>query len=162
MNEYLIKPVAFIRTPFQTQEGTPIQPFAARDVEGQVEVLPEYREALADLEGFERVWLIYWFDRARPYSPTVIPYRDTIPHGLFATRAPTRPNPLGLSLVRLAGIDHPAGLLRVLDVDLLDGTPIIDIKPYVPQYDAFPDSKAGWHEKSTVNRTVADKRFDKE
>jgi tRNA-Thr(GGU) m(6)t(6)A37 methyltransferase TsaA len=161
MNDLTIHPIGVARTPHLTTVGSPIQPFAAKDVAGVIEVLPEYRAALADLEGFERVHLLYWFDRAKPFAPRVIPFRDTVERGLFATRAPTRPNPIGLSVVRLAGVDQAAGLVHVLDVDLLDGTPVIDIKPYVPQYDAFPGSKAGWHEQSQVERAVSDNRFEK-
>jgi tRNA (adenine37-N6)-methyltransferase len=158
---FTVVPIGFARTPFQVQEGTPIQPFAARDVPGTIEILPPYRTALADVEGFERLWLLYWCDRAKLFSPRVIPYRDTVERGLFATRAPTRPNPIALSVVRLVSVNQETGQLCVLDVDLLDGTPIIDVKPYVPQYDSFPSSKAGWHEASTSKRRSADDRFAK-
>jgi tRNA (adenine37-N6)-methyltransferase len=158
---FTVIPIGFARTPFHVQEGTPIQPFAAHDVQGTIEILPPYRTALADVAGFERLWLLYWCDRAKPFAPKVIPYRDTVERGLFATRAPTRPNPIALSVVRIVSVDQQTGHLSVLDVDLLDGTPIIDIKPYVPQYDAFPDSKAGWHAQSTSERRTADNRFEK-
>jgi len=161
MEALTIRPIGFIRTPHKTQEGTPIQPSAAKDVEGTIEILPEFRDALADVQGFERLWLIYWFDRAKSFRPRVIPYRDTVERGLFATRAPSRPNPLGLSCVRLVEVSVEAGTLRLLDVDLLDGTPIIDIKPYVSQYDSFPNSKGGWHEQSDSSRLSADDRFQK-
>jgi tRNA (adenine37-N6)-methyltransferase len=146
-----------IRTPFIEASGTPIQPAYSQGAEGRVIVDAPFSDALDDVEGFERVWLIYWMDRAAPFKPRVIPYRDTRERGLFATRSPCRPNPIGLSVVRLVGRD--GGTLRVLDVDILDNTPLLDIKPYVPEFDACPASKAGWFEQCGVDRKVADERF---
>lgn len=162
MKTLTVHPIGFIKTPHKAQAGTPIQPFAAEKAEGVITILPEYSDALADLAGFDRIWLIYWFDRAKPFALRVVPYRDTVGRGLFATRAPSRPNPLGLSVVRLAGVDCEKGELRVLDVDLLDGTPIFDIKPYIPLYDAFPDAKTGWLDNSIIERRQADQRFERE
>ena len=116
-----------------------------------------FADALDDIEGFERVWLIYWMDRVVAFQPRVVPYRDTREHGLFATRSPCRPNPIGLSVVRL--LSREAGVLHVADVDMLDGTPLLDIKPYVPEFDAHPSAKAGWFETGGVDRRVADGRF---
>ena len=144
-------------TPFQTPEGTPIQTVFGQGIEATVTVREEYAPALADIEGFERLWLLYWFDRAGPFTPLVVPYRDDVPHGLFATRSPARPSAIGLSVVRL--LERRGAVLRVADIDVLDGTPLIDIKPYVPQFDAFPGSKAGWCDRSGVDRTIADARF---
>jgi len=152
-----LTPIGSIRSPFQEPAGTPIQPAFAGEAEGIVEVLPEYAEGLRDLDGFERIWLIYWLDRAPPPRLLVMPFRDDVHRGLFATRAPCRPNPIGLSCVRLLGIER--NLLTVGGVDILDGTPVLDIKPYVPQFDAFPQSRAGWLEKGGNNRTLADHRF---
>ena len=152
-----LAPIGIVRSPHLTPAGTPIQPTYAEQYEGRIIVDPLFEKALADLEGFERIWLIYWFDRAGPYRPCVIPYRDTREHGLFATRSPCRPNPIGLSVVRLLG---RKGLeLRVRGLDLLDGTPILDIKPYVPEFDAHPSSKAGWLDERREDRTEADGRF---
>jgi len=149
--------IGTIHTPFQTPEGTPIQTVFGQGIEATVTVREEYAPALADIEGFERLWLVYWFDRAGPYAPLVVPYRDDVPHGLFATRSPARPSAIGLSVVRL--LERRGAVLRVADIDVLDGTPLIDIKPYVPQFDAFPGSKAGWCDRSGVDRTIADARF---
>jgi tRNA-Thr(GGU) m(6)t(6)A37 methyltransferase TsaA len=113
--------------------------------------------ALEDIEEFERVWLVYWFDRAGPFKPRVVPYRDTREHGLFATRSPCRPNPIGLSVVRVLG--RHGRTLRVSGIDVLDGTPLLDIKPYVPAFDAYPSSKAGWLDESHEHRELADGRF---
>jgi tRNA-Thr(GGU) m(6)t(6)A37 methyltransferase TsaA len=122
-----------------------------------VVVREDLEPALMDVEGFERIWLLYAFDRAGSFEPRVTPYRDTQEHGLFATRAPSRPNPLGISVVRL--IARADNVLRVCDVDVLDGTPLLDIKPYVPEFDAYPDAKAGWLDQRRDERRVADARF---
>ncbi len=152
-----LKPIGVIRSPHLVAAGTPIQPAYAEQCEGQVVVDPAFEEALADLEGFERVWLIYWFDRAGPYKPRVVPYRDNREHGLFATRSPSRPNPIGMSVVRLLG--RKRNLLRVGGIDILDGTPLLDIKPYVPEFDAHSSSKAGWLDEQREDRKEADGRF---
>ena len=152
--------IGTIHTPFQTPEGTPIQTVFGQGIEATVTVREEYAPALADIERFERLWLLYWFDRAGPFAPLVVPYRDDVPHGLFATRSPSRPNPIGVSVVRL--LERRGAVLRVADIDVLDGTPLIDIKPYVPQFDAYPRSKAGWLDCKRVDRTVADTRFHRE
>ena len=146
-----------IRTPFVEATGTPIQACYARDARGQVIVDDAFAAALDDIEGFDRVWLVYWMDRATTFQPRVVPYRDTREHGLFATRSPCRPNPIGLSAVRLVGRD--GSVLHVADVDILDDTPLLDIKPYVPAFDAHPSSKSGWFEACGVDRQVADERF---
>lgn len=114
--------------------------------------------ALDDLEGFERVWLVYCFDRAGPFRPRVVPYREQPgEHGLFATRSPCRPNPIGMSVVLL--VAREGNVLRVRGVDVLDGTPLLDIKPYVPEFDAHPSSKAGWLDECASHHEVADGRF---
>jgi tRNA-Thr(GGU) m(6)t(6)A37 methyltransferase TsaA len=151
------RPIGTIHSPYQSAVGTPIQPAYAEQAEGLVIVYEEYEPALADIEGFERIWLIYWLDRAGPFQHLVVPYRDTREHGLFATRSPCRPNPIGMSAVRLLGRD--GRFLRVSDVDILDGTPLVDIKPYVPEFDAHPSSKAGWLDDRREDRQVADGRF---
>jgi len=153
--------IGVIRSPFRQQEGTPICPAAAEPADGTVEVLPPYRGALQDLAGFERIWLLYWFDRARPFSPLVVPYRDTIKRGLFATRAPARPNPIGISAVRLVSVNLERGELEVQGLDVLDGTPLLDLKPYIPEFDAFPLSRAGWMDEARLGTHLADGRFER-
>jgi len=140
-------------------EGTPIQPAYALGVEGQVIVDEPFALALDDIEGFERIWLIYWMDRVSVFKPRVVPYRDTREHGLFATRSPCRPNAIGMSAVRL--VCREGSILHVVDVDVLDDTPLIDIKPYVPEFDAHPSAKAGWFDTAGEDRKVADNRFHK-
>jgi tRNA-Thr(GGU) m(6)t(6)A37 methyltransferase TsaA len=146
-----------IRTPFVEAPGTPIQAAYAEGFDGSVIVDDVFADALDDIEGFERVWLIYWMDRAVCFKPRVVPYRDTRERGLFATRSPCRPNPIGLSVVRLLG--REGCVLRVAEVDILDDTPLLDIKPYVPEFDAHPSAKAGWFEECGVDCRVADGRF---
>jgi tRNA (adenine37-N6)-methyltransferase len=152
-----LTPIGIIHTPHQHAAGTPIQAALAAGVQGTVEVFAEYAEGLRDLEGFERIWLVYWLDRAKPPQLVVTPYLDTTPRGLFATRAPSRPNPIGLSPVRLLGIS--GNILAVEGVDILDNTPLLDIKPYLPAFDAFQATRIGWCAQALGRTTKADGRF---
>ena len=152
-----LKPIGVIHSPFKEQRGTPIQPPMASGAIGWVEVFPEYEEGLTDLEGFERIWLIYWFDRAGEIRLKVLPYVDNSEHGLFATRAPSRPNHLGFSCVKLLG--RQGCRIDIADVDILDKTPLLDIKPYVPKFDIFQVSRAGWCDKQLPSEKRADTRF---
>jgi tRNA-Thr(GGU) m(6)t(6)A37 methyltransferase TsaA len=152
-----LETIGVIRTPFIEAAGTPIQPAYGSGVEGQVMLEEQYAPALDDVEGFERIWLIYWMDRARPFKPRVVPYRDTQERGLFATRAPNRPNPIGISAVRL--LRREGLVLHIADIDILDGTRLLDIKPYVPEFDSYPHARAGWFDRADVDRRLADARF---
>ncbi len=152
--------IGLIHSPFHEAVGTPIQPVFAEGAEGVVEVFPEYADGLHDLDGFDRIWLLYWFDRAPAPRLQVVPFQDEVRRGLFATRAPCRPNPIGLSCVRLLRVER--NLLTVGGLDVIDGTPLLDIKPYVPQFDGFPQSRAGWLENPHGGRVVADNRFGPE
>ena len=156
-----VKPIGIIHSPFHQATGTPIQPRAAQGAEGTVEVFSEYLPGLKDLEGFERIWLLYWFHRAifEKCDLVVKPYLDDTRRGVFATRAPARPNPIGLSAVRL--LEVRGNLLRVCDVDILNGTPLLDIKPYFPQFDCFKVQRSGWLKGSTLRRAKADNRFER-
>ena len=154
-----LTPIGVIRTPFTEARGTPIQPSEAAGASGTVELYPDFVPGLADIEGFERIWLLYMFDRSRGTRLTVTPFLDTVERGLFATRAPCRPNPVGLSSVRLLAVE--GNLLRVADVDMLDGSPLIDIKPYVPRFDAYPDVRHGWLERASGRPGIADDRFER-
>jgi len=147
-----LKPIGVIHTPWTETQGTPIQPAGAAGITGTVEVFDEYRAGLQDLDGFSHVILLYHFHRSSSFKLTVVPFMDTQPHGLFATRAPNRPNPIGLSIVRLDSIE--GNVLHVRNVDMLDGTPLLDIKPYVPAFDQQRDVKSGWVDE--VNKGVAD------
>lgn len=154
------KPIGTIRTPFKDSKGMPIQPAGAQGTAGMVELLPEYAEGLQDLDGFSHVILLYLFHRARGFNLTVTPFMDSKPRGLFATRAPKRPNPIGLSVVKLLRVE--GAKLHVENIDVIDGTPLLDIKPYVPEFDRPSDPvKVGWLEKLKwqVREKKADNRF---
>jgi tRNA-Thr(GGU) m(6)t(6)A37 methyltransferase TsaA len=135
----------------------PIQPSRAKGTRGTVEVLPEYAEGLADLEGFSHIILIYHFHRSTGHRLKVVPFLDTEERGVFATRAPSRPNAIGLSLVRLVSVEK--NRLSVEGVDILDGTPLLDIKPYVPDFDEKTDVRLGWLEAAQKRTVVSDDRF---
>jgi tRNA (adenine37-N6)-methyltransferase len=153
-----LTPIGVIHSPHQRAEGTPVQAALATGVQGTVEVYPEFAAGLRDLDGFERIWLVYWFDRAKRAELVVTPYLDTTPHGLFATRAPCRPNPVGLSAVRLLGI--VGSVLQVEGLDILDNTPLLDIKPYIPAFDAFEARRIGWCGSAKGGSFAADNRFE--
>jgi tRNA-Thr(GGU) m(6)t(6)A37 methyltransferase TsaA len=154
-----VTPIGLIHSPHREAKGTPIQPRWADGVEGTVQLFPEFIPGLRDLNGFDRIWLLYWFDRARGAQLEVVPYRDTQTHGVFATRAPCRPNPIGLSCVRLLAVEGP--ILRVADLDVLNGTPLLDIKPYLPDCDAFMVEGIGWWSHA-LRPPTADDRFTQE
>lgn len=150
-----MRPIGIIHSPHHDTAQTPIQPVCARGVPGTVEVFADYVEGLADVDGFSHLHLIYWFHRsaavqmgsdppAEPFSLKVVPYLDDVPRGVFATRAPRRPNPIGLSLVRL--VERRGAELHVEDLDVLDGTPLLDIKPYVEGFDLRLGTSGGWTE----------------
>ena len=153
-----LTPIGIIHSPHPRAEGTRIQAALAAGVKGTVEVFPEYAAGLQDLGGFERIWLVYWFDRAKEAELVVTPYLDTTPRGLFATRAPCRPNPIGLSAVRLLGIS--GSVLQVEGLDILDNTPLLDIKPYIPAFDAFEAKRIGWCGNAKGGSVAADGRFE--
>lgn len=137
----------------------PIQPTGASGVEGTIEIEPEYVEGLKDLEGFSHIILLYFFHQTKTTRLTVTPFLDTQMRGVFATRAPSRPNPIGLSIVQLSKIEE--NVLTIKNIDVMDGTPLIDIKPYVPEFDGQAEARTGWLEKQKgkVKKRKSDKRF---
>jgi len=161
MEQIKYKPIGIIHSPFKEPKGTPIQPSAARDVEGTVEIFPKFIKGLKDIEGFSHIILIYHFHLSKPYSLEVKPFMDNELHGLFATRAPARPNPIGISTVRLDRVE--GRILYIRDVDIVDGTPLLDIKPYVPEFDIKEKHKTGWLEKNVnkLRKARDDGRFKK-
>ena len=161
MNEIKYHPIGVVHSPFKEPKGTPIQPAGAENTEGTVELFPEYAEGLKDLEEFSHIILIYHFHLSKKASLKVKPYMDDEIHGVFAMRAPSRPNPVGLSVVRLAGIEK--NILHIRDVDIVDGTPLLDIKPYVPEFDIRKVEQTGWLEKNVhkLPETKDDERFKK-
>jgi tRNA-Thr(GGU) m(6)t(6)A37 methyltransferase TsaA len=152
-------PIGVVHTPFTAQAGMPVQTVAARDVAGTIELAPEYVGGLSDLDGFSHLWLLVHLHQVQGHALTVTPYLDDQPRGVFATRSPRRPNPIGLSIVRLVGID--GATLKIEEVDLLDGTPVLDIKPYVPLFDYRADARIGWFasKQHNVYEVRADDRF---
>jgi len=157
--EISYRPIGVIHSPFTDLEGMPIQPTGASGIRGTVEVFPEFAEGLKDLDGFSHITLLYHFHRVQGATLVVTPFMDSQPHGVFATRAPKRPNPIGLSIVRLLGIEQ--NILRIENVDILDGTPLLDIKPYVPEFDQPPADRVGWlgQAKGRVQSKRSDGRF---
>jgi tRNA-Thr(GGU) m(6)t(6)A37 methyltransferase TsaA len=152
--------IGTIHTPFSRAAGTPIQPYRAGAARGTVELFEPYVAGLRDLDGFDRIWLVYWFHRAAEARMRVVPFRDTVERGLFATRAPARPNPIGLSSVRLLAVER--NVLQVAEIDVLDGTPLLDIKPNVPAYDSYPIARCGWVDATPDVPVVADGRFERD
>jgi tRNA-Thr(GGU) m(6)t(6)A37 methyltransferase TsaA len=156
----MFQPIGSIHSPYTEREGMPIQPRGSQAVAGTVELFPEFAEGLKDLDGFSHVILLYHFHRSEGYSLTVTPFMDTEKRGLFSTRAPKRPNPIGLSIVRLVAVQNTT--LHILGVDVLDGTPLLDIKPYAPAFDQpSGEIRSGWLEKKEgeVTGKRADGRF---
>jgi tRNA-Thr(GGU) m(6)t(6)A37 methyltransferase TsaA len=153
-------PIGIVHSPFTTLENMPIQPTGAAGIAGRVEVLPEYEEGLQDLAGFSHIILLYHFHRSKGFRLRVVPFLDSEARGVFATRAPSRPNPIGLSVVKLVKIT--GRILHVENVDLLDKTPVLDIKPYVPAFDCQSDVQVGWLEKLGKNgaKKKSDRRFE--
>jgi tRNA-Thr(GGU) m(6)t(6)A37 methyltransferase TsaA len=151
--------IGVVRSPFDKVEGVPIQPTGAAGIQGTVEIIPEYRQGLKDLDGFSHIVLIYHFHLVRESELIVTPFLDSQPRGVFATRAPKRPNPIGLSVVRLQRIER--NVLYVENVDILDGTPLLDIKPYVPEFDRHGAIRIGWLEQARgrVQGRRSDDRF---
>jgi tRNA-Thr(GGU) m(6)t(6)A37 methyltransferase TsaA len=151
--------IGIIKTPFKTVEGMPIQPAGAKSIRGSIDMKPEYSEGLKDLDGFSHLILLYHFHRAIKAKLIVTPFMDSQPRGVFSTRAPCRPNSIGLSIVKLIGSEGDT--LHIENVDILDGTPLLDIKPYVPEFDHVPVDRMGWlqNAKGAVKDKKSDSRF---
>ena len=156
MKEITYKAIGKIRSPFKKPEGTPIQPPGAEGIEGKIELFPEYEEGLKDIEGFSHLILLYHCHLAGKCSLRNTPFMEDREHGIFAIRAPSRPNSIGLSVVRLK--KREGNILYIEDVDIVDGTPLLDIKPFVPEFDSRKEVKIGWL-KNNVNK-LSDKRDD--
>lgn len=152
-------PIGYFETPHKDVEGMPIQPSGAAGIKGTIDILPEFQEGLADLDGFSHVIVLYHLHEICGQELTVTPFLDRQPHGIFATRSPKRPNPIGLSVMEVAEVTQGRVLLN--NVDVLDGTPVIDIKPFVPDFDSWPVSRIGWFDGKSGNATTlkSDDRF---
>ncbi|MDX2431880.1 MAG: tRNA (N6-threonylcarbamoyladenosine(37)-N6)-methyltransferase TrmO [Bacteroides sp.] len=142
----MINPIGVIHTPFKEVKNMPIQPLAADGIKGYIELLPEFVPGLKDLEGFSHITLLYRFHKIVGYELEVIPFMDTENRGIFSCKAPKRPNALGISTVKLISIE--GNIIHIEQVDMLDGTPLIDIKPFYPMYDNRENVRTGWLEKS--------------
>ena len=160
-SEISYQPIGYLKTPFVTVSDMPIQPAGANCAEGVIELNPELVPGLFDLEGFSHLILIYHFHLIKGYKLYVVPFMDNKPHGIFATRAPTRPNPIGISTVKLKRIEN--NLSYIEGVDMVDGTPVLDIKPFFTKYDNHLDAKSGWLEGKRdidITKIKSDNRFD--
>jgi tRNA-Thr(GGU) m(6)t(6)A37 methyltransferase TsaA len=153
------EPIGLIHSPFQTLEDMPIQPTSEASKPGIAEIYPQFIEGLKDLEGFSHIYLIYHFHKAASCKLTVTPFLDTQARGLFATRAPRRPNPVGLSLVQLERIED--NRLYISRLDILDQTPLLDIKPYIPEFEPQHHVRIGWVEqiRGQIHSQKSDARF---
>ena len=148
--------IGIIHTPFPEPKGMPIQPAGGTGVKATIEIFPEYRDGLSDLDGFSHIILLYHLHKSEGYKLRIVPFMDTVERGLFATRAPKRPNPIGLSVVQLNKIED--GILHIQNIDIVDGTPLLDIKPYVPEFDYHLGARTGWLEEA--RKRVSDHRAD--
>jgi tRNA-Thr(GGU) m(6)t(6)A37 methyltransferase TsaA len=153
-------PIGNVRSPFAEIAGMPLQAVSALDVEARIEIHPEYAAGLRDLDGFSHLHVLWHLHRASSGELELIPFLDVEVRGVFATRAPGRPNRIGLSVARLVGIE--GATLHVSRIDLLDGTPVLDLKPYVPEFDAVQAERIGWFEGKAahVHSVRADGRFE--
>ena len=161
MKEIKYKPIGVVHSPFKEPHGVPVQPARGKDIDAVIEVFPEYVEGLKDIEGFSHIILICHLHLSKAFSLKVKPFLDNELRGVFATRAPSRPNPIGISVVRLIRVEE--GKLYIKDIDMIDGTPILDIKPYVSEFDPQKKIKIGWLEKRVhkLPETRDDERFIK-
>ncbi len=160
MNEIMFKSIGVIHTPFKEPKGAPIQPRRSKGANGTIEIYPEYVNGLKDLDGFSHITLIYNFHLSEGFNLEVVPFLDKNKRGLFATRAPRRPNQIGLSTVELLKIEN--NILHIKNVDMVDSTPLLDIKPYVPEFDSHTNIKIGWlkDKAGKSDDTEADDRFE--
>lgn len=140
----VLKSIGIIRSSHTKASETPIQPVFARGIKGTVILDPDYAQGLQDLDKFSHIYLLYYFHRAGAAELTVKPFLENKTHGIFATRAPARPNPVGFSVVRLVSMEK--NILRISDVDILDGTPLLDIKPYIKRFDSRENVHSGWQD----------------
>jgi tRNA-Thr(GGU) m(6)t(6)A37 methyltransferase TsaA len=159
MKEIVFKPIGTIRSPFTDTKGMPIQPAGAKGIAGTIEIEPEFEAGLKDIDGFSHITLIFHFHLSDGYSLEVKPFMDDKLRGVFATRAPKRPNQIGMSVVSLVKVE--GRILHIEDVDIVDGTPLLDIKPYVPKFEAEETVRTGWLSRAAnaVGEAKADERF---
>ena len=158
--DFTFKAIGTLTTPYKSKSGMPIQGVLASKSKGKAEIFEEYASGLKDIEGFSHLILLYVFDRSEGYDLVCRPYMEDRLHGVFAIRAPRRPNPIGFSVVRLE--KREGNILHLAEVDMMDGTPLLDIKPFVPKFDHRENVRVGWMEGSfrdSKYRTISDDRF---
>ncbi len=161
MKNILLKPIGVVHSPYIEPKGVPIQPARNNNIKGSIEIFPEFAKGLKDIEGFSHIFLIYNFHLINKTSLSVIPFLDYQSRGVYSTRAPNRPNHIGLSLVSLLKVED--NILHICEFDIIDGTPILDIKPCIPDFDFTNVNKTGWFEKAPkkLSLTKDDGRFIK-
>lgn len=157
--EVIFKTIGIIHSPFKDRERMPIQPIGAQGVKGQIEIFPEFKDGLKDLDGFSHIILLYNFHLSTHFNLLVKPFLEDTIRGVFATRAPRRPNQIGMSIVKLESIEDD--ILHITNVDIVDGTPILDIKPYIKRIDCVESEKNGWLGKKVekFDNKISDDRF---
>lgn len=163
MSSIVYQPVGVVHSPYKTPEGTPIQSGAAEKSPcATIEIFPEYADGLKDIDGFSHIYVLFHLHLAKSKSLHVIPFLDTETHGIFATRSPGRPNPIGLSVVCLDKVE--GNILHIRNLDILDGSPVLDVKPYIPQFDVFETTQNGWLGKNVhkMKNVLDDGRFSKQ
>ncbi|MBN2610657.1 MAG: tRNA (N6-threonylcarbamoyladenosine(37)-N6)-methyltransferase TrmO [Bacteroidales bacterium] len=160
MKAFTFNTIGIIHSPFDKNENVPIQPSSGTGIKGSAEIYPEYAGGLKDLDGFSHIMLLYCFHLSGAFQLEVKPFLDENKHGVFATRAPRRPNNIGISVVRLLKVDQ--NILHLENMDIINGTPLLDIKPYIPDFDAAENIRLGWltGSKHRFSSQKADKRFD--
>lgn len=157
--EIIFNPIGITHSPFKDREGMPIQPIGAKGIKGKIEIFPEFQDGLKDLDGFSHIILLYNFHLSIDYKLLVKPYMEDSIRGVFATRAPRRPNQIGMSIVKLESVED--NILHISNIDIVDGTPILDIKPYIKRVDCVESEKIGWLEKKVdkFDSKISDNRF---
>ena len=153
--EIKLKPIGLIHSPYKESKNMPIQGAFKRDVMGQIEIFPEYQQGLKDIEDFSHLILIYYFNKAKEEKLIGKPFLEDEPHGIFAIRSPVRPNHIGLSIVKLEKIEN--GIITFSEVDILDNTPLLDIKPYISHFDSRENVRNGWLDKHFKNGNVPER-----
>jgi tRNA-Thr(GGU) m(6)t(6)A37 methyltransferase TsaA len=159
MNLINYKPIGIIHSPFTKIEGMPIQPSAAKGIKGNILISEDYIDGLCDLDGFSHIYLLYHLHLSRSYNLKIIPFLDDQKRGVFSTRSPNRPNPVGLSVVKLIKIEF--NILKIENVDIIDGTPLLDIKPYIHEMNEVKQYRIGWLSKyiKEMKSKKSDNRF---
>ncbi|MBD3389285.1 MAG: tRNA (N6-threonylcarbamoyladenosine(37)-N6)-methyltransferase TrmO [Candidatus Altiarchaeales archaeon] len=159
MREVKLKPIGVIHTPYKNKEGIPIQGGLHEDSKGTVEVFKEYSEGLLSLEGFSHIMTLYVFHKSSGYNLKQKPFLDDMEHGVFSIRSPRRPNPIGVTIVRLDRVED--NILHVSGVDMVDETPLLDIKPHVPEFDTPERARIGWLQGKIKGKHLSDSRFSR-